>query len=146
MRETWVRPLDREDSLEKEMATHSSTLAWKIPWMEEPGASYCPWGHKESDTTEWFHIFPPSTPHLIRNIFTHTHTYIHFKYLVLWTLTNLYTCASINIINYIVKKNYWTFSSKRQVRIHIYLASPHNSQKWKWSCSVVSDSLWPHGQ
>ena len=36
MRETWVRSLGREDTLEKEMATHSSTLAWKIPWMEEP--------------------------------------------------------------------------------------------------------------
>ena len=35
--ETWVRSLDREDPLEKEMATHSSTLAWRIPWMEEPG-------------------------------------------------------------------------------------------------------------
>ena len=35
--ETWVRSLGREDSLEKEMATHSSTLAWKIPRMEEPG-------------------------------------------------------------------------------------------------------------
>ena len=37
MWETWVRSLGREDPLEKEMATHSSTLAWKIPWMEEPG-------------------------------------------------------------------------------------------------------------
>ena len=37
MRETRVRSLDREDPLEKEMATHSSTLAWRIPWMEEPG-------------------------------------------------------------------------------------------------------------
>ena len=37
MRETWVRSLGWEDPLEKEMATHSSTLAWKIPWMEEPG-------------------------------------------------------------------------------------------------------------
>ena len=35
MRETWVRSLGWEDSLEKEMATHSSTLAWKIPWTEE---------------------------------------------------------------------------------------------------------------
>ena len=32
MRETWVRSLGQEDTLEKEMATHSSTLAWKIPW------------------------------------------------------------------------------------------------------------------
>ena len=37
MWETWVRSLGREDPLEKEMATHSSTLAWKIPWIEEPG-------------------------------------------------------------------------------------------------------------
>ena len=37
MRETWLQPLGREDPLEKEMATHSSILAWKIPWKEEPG-------------------------------------------------------------------------------------------------------------
>ena len=37
MRETWVRSLGQEDPLEKEMATHSSILAWRIPWMEEPG-------------------------------------------------------------------------------------------------------------
>ena len=37
MRETWVRSLVWEDPLEKEMATHSSILAWKIPWTEEPG-------------------------------------------------------------------------------------------------------------
>ena len=37
MWETWVRSLGQEDPLEKEMATHSSILAWKIPWMEEPG-------------------------------------------------------------------------------------------------------------
>ena len=37
MQEMWVRSLGREDPLEKEVATHSSTLAWKIPWMEEPG-------------------------------------------------------------------------------------------------------------
>ena len=37
MQETWVRSLGQEDPLEKEMATHSSTFAWKIPWMEKPG-------------------------------------------------------------------------------------------------------------
>ena len=41
MRETWVRSLGWEDSLEKEMAAHSSTLAWKSPWMEEPGRLQC---------------------------------------------------------------------------------------------------------
>ena len=37
MWETWVRSLGREDPLEKEMAIHSRTIAWKIPWTEEPG-------------------------------------------------------------------------------------------------------------
>ena len=37
MQETWVQSLGREDALEKEMATHSSILAWRIPWTEEPG-------------------------------------------------------------------------------------------------------------
>ena len=49
MLETWVRSLGWKDSLEKEMASHSIILAWKIPWMQEPGRL---WGHKESDTTE----------------------------------------------------------------------------------------------
>ena len=39
MQETWVQSLGWEDSLEKRMATHSSILAWRIPWTEEPGGS-----------------------------------------------------------------------------------------------------------
>ena len=50
MRETPGLIPGQEDPLEKEMATHSSTLAWKIPQMEEPG--YSPWGRKELDTNE----------------------------------------------------------------------------------------------
>ena len=50
-KETRLWSLDQEDSLEKEMATHSSILAWRIPRTEEPGG-YNPWGHKESDMTE----------------------------------------------------------------------------------------------
>ena len=37
MQETWVRSVGQEEPLEKEVATHSSILAWEIPWMEEPG-------------------------------------------------------------------------------------------------------------
>ena len=44
-----------KSNLEKEMATHSSTLVWKIPWTEEPGR-YSPWRRKESDTTERLHF------------------------------------------------------------------------------------------
>ena len=56
MRETWVRSLGWEDPLEKEMATHSSILAWRIPWAEEPGGLNSPRGRKESDTTERLHF------------------------------------------------------------------------------------------
>ena len=51
MRETWIRSLGQEDFLEKEMATHSSVLPWRIPWTEEPGGLQS-MGCKESDTTE----------------------------------------------------------------------------------------------
>ena len=46
------------------MATHSSTLAWRIPWTEETGVLYSPWGCQELDTTECAHS----------HIHTHTHT------------------------------------------------------------------------
>ena len=50
MQETWVQSLGWEDPQEKEMATHSSTLAWKIPWMEEPSRLL------QSDMTEQLHF------------------------------------------------------------------------------------------
>ena len=52
MRENWVRSLGWENPLKEETATHSSILAWRIPWTEEPDVLQSPWGHKESDTTE----------------------------------------------------------------------------------------------
>ena len=52
MRETWVLSLGWEDPLEKAMAIHSSTIARKIPWIEEPGRLQS-MGSKELDTTEW---------------------------------------------------------------------------------------------
>ena len=55
MWETCVRSLGQEDPLEKEMATHSSILAWRIPWMEEFGGLQS-MGRKESDTTERLHF------------------------------------------------------------------------------------------
>ena len=51
MEETRVPSLGWKDSLEKGMATHSSILAWRFPWTEEPGGLQ-PWGRKESDTIE----------------------------------------------------------------------------------------------
>ena len=51
MLEVWVQSVGWEDPWEKEMVTHSSILAGEIPWTEEPGGGYNPWGRKESDTT-----------------------------------------------------------------------------------------------
>ena len=51
MQEMWVQSLDREDPLEKGMATHCSVLAWKIPWTEEPGGLQS-MGLKELETTQ----------------------------------------------------------------------------------------------
>jgi len=42
----------RQDDLLEDMASYFGILAWRIPWTEEPGRLYSPWGHKELDTTE----------------------------------------------------------------------------------------------
>ena len=53
MQDTRVWSLGWEDPLENGMATHSTILAWKIPWTERSLAGYSPWGHIELGTTEW---------------------------------------------------------------------------------------------
>ena len=65
MQETQVQSLGREDRLEKDMATHSKILAWKIPWTEEPGGLYSQWDHKESDMTEGLTPACPFDPVLL---------------------------------------------------------------------------------
>ena len=55
MQETQVRSLSQEDPLEKGMATHSSILAWRIPWTEDPGGLQS-MAHKELDMTEWLSL------------------------------------------------------------------------------------------
>ena len=52
MQKTWVQSLGWEDSLQKEMDTHSNILVWRIPWTEEPGGLFSSWGRKQSDMTE----------------------------------------------------------------------------------------------
>ena len=56
MQESQAQSLGQEDPLEKGMATHSSILAWRIPWTGEP-AGYSPWGCKELDMTEQLNTF-----------------------------------------------------------------------------------------
>ena len=63
MQETQIQSLGWEDTLKKEMETHSSILDWQIPRTEEPGRLHSPWGHKEPDMTvteqqkAWFTYF-----------------------------------------------------------------------------------------
>ena len=66
MLETWVQSLGWEDLLEKEMATHSSILAWKIKNGRRNLVGYNPWDHKELDTTERLHIiYIPLVPRIL---------------------------------------------------------------------------------
>ena len=60
MQETRVQSMSWEDPLEKEMATHSSFLAWEIPWQKSL-MGYSPWGRKELDMTEYLSIAQPAS-------------------------------------------------------------------------------------
>ena len=73
MQETWVQPLGQEDPLEKGMATHSSVLAWRIPWIEEPGRLQS-MGHKELDTTKQLTLSLSFTLFIF--------TFFHYIYLI----------------------------------------------------------------
>ena len=75
VREAWIWSLGPEDPLEKGMATHSSILAWRIPWTEGP-VGYSPWGHKQWDMTEQLTV-------------SHFHKWFHVVYLSLSDLTSL---------------------------------------------------------
>ena len=75
MRETWVQSLGQEDPLEKEMATHSSILAWKILWMEEPGGLQST-GRKELDTTE--RLWASLVAQLVKNPAARQETLLQF--------------------------------------------------------------------
>ena len=79
MQETRVRSLGQEDPLEKEMATHSSILAWRLPWTEEPGGLQS-MGLQELDTTYRLHHHPPlfQTPN--RNILMLVAFPVRWKY------------------------------------------------------------------
>ena len=81
MHETWVRSLGQEDPPEKEMATHSSILAWRIPWREKPGRTPS-MGSQELDMTEQITFFNKYTYtniyiYLHKPLHTNTRIYIH---------------------------------------------------------------------
>ena len=89
MQETSVQFLGQEDPLDKGMATHSSILAWEIPWTERSLAGGSSWSHKESDTTErlstaqyiLFTWFKDKAILVLFNLYPN-HLSIHFTYAV----------------------------------------------------------------
>ena len=95
MRQTKVRSLGQEDPLKKKMATHSSTLAWEIPWMEEPaGLQSMGLQRVGLDSTERFHF--------------------HFLQLYHSTITDLISELGGSVFNYLFLKSfnlYFTFST-----------------------------------
>ena len=80
MQETQVWSLGWENPLKKGMATHSSIFAWEIPWTEEPGGLYSPWGHKECTwltlSLLWL-IYNGANSCCMIWLHTHTHTHAH---------------------------------------------------------------------
>ena len=78
MQETQVQSLGQEDLLEKEMATHSSTLAWKIPWMEKL-CRLQSMGSQESDMTERLHFHFLGALEQVMSFPTPFHSYLFLK-------------------------------------------------------------------
>ena len=77
MQEPQVQFLSREDALEEEMATHSSILAWEIPWSEEPG------GLQSMESQRVGHDW--AQVHVLTHTHTHTHTYCNSTIAQTWT-------------------------------------------------------------
>ena len=93
MWETWVRSLGQEDSLEKEMATHSSILAWRIPWTEEPGGLQSTGsqrvGHDWATTSFFFLSLSPASLEVITSLIKNNFSVFSLNPIALassWTL------------------------------------------------------------
>ena len=104
MWETWVWSLGQEDPLEKEMATHSSTLAWKIPWMEEPGRLQSMGLQRvEHDWATSLWVAEYSVFNFRNFIWNWTLPNVHCWYIKIWLifcLWILYPPTLLNLLNY----------------------------------------------
>ena len=133
MWKTQVRSLGREDHLEKEMATHSSILAWKMPWMEEPGR-YSPWGRKESDTTERLRF----TRSLLVFWWYHIHFFLHDT----CSLGLLCTPEEVNTSSCVYRlmlTSRFLLSNSRMMALFPIMVELGCSQSWSccWVCSRI---------
>ena len=134
MQETWVQSLHREDPLEKEMTTHFSIFAWRIPWTENPGG---PWGCKELDTTEqlrlWLHTF-----HTCYKIHIYSLTQMIWNHLQCLTVSFL---TSESIVDFSISVTYWVISFLLRSGCFSVIWIQHNITKWFscwWSFRLLS--------
>ena len=183
MQEIWVRPLGREDPLEKEMATHSSILAWRISWTEEPGRLQSTRSQRVGHdwATSLSLSLRVSNLLLIVIISNHMISELYISNLTILLFNNEKNgncilpgkkrwrmimkqksriCLYLETSEYIFffsqkKKSYSTLTMCRALRCHFYQQTQwHNLRVYltkvvfsvQFSLSVVSDSLWPHGQ
>ena len=133
MRETWVQSLGREDPPEKEMATHSSTLAWRIPWTEQPGRL------QSMGSLRVGHNWATS---------------LSLSYTYYDTLQSTGPCSLVGKIwrnkEYITRASCRKLQSKgdhlTQLGPHVWTRLPAEVKVSETdSLSVTSNSLWPHG-
>ena len=131
MWETWVQSLGWEDPLEKEMATHSSTIAWKIPWTERPGRLQSMGSQRVGNDWE-----------------TPLHFWPSFNFPVL-VLKDLLLLLSLELKVYISCKMDWILMPTIHFSFELYLFflyffKPHHSAHWKIRLSFVI-SRWLDG-
>ena len=138
--ETWVRSLDQEDPMEKGMATHSRILAWRIPWIEEPGRLYNPWGHKESDMTERLSLSKNTQyinwllPH---NSFLPQHIYLYYY-------IHIFEINSISTSTYTPKLRAAYFWSPIFLTTQCLYTGGEKKLKYQSLSHVQLNSLQPH--
>ena len=117
MRETWVRSLGGEDPLEKEMATHSSILAWKTPWTEKPGG--------------------------LQSMLSQSWTWLHFHFLldIIW----YFRLISVSLKKKVTYHPTLEASSLLSIRILIpkHAGYAGNGSQW-WACNLFSLLKWKH--
>ena len=96
---------------------HSSTLAWKIPWTEEPGRLHSPWGRKESDTTERLHFHFKENPYMCWSCWDEFHTICGFSKL---QISHWWLMGPKNGVTILLGKNsIRQYRSKRFSRVSI---------------------------
>ena len=129
MQETLVQSLSWEDPLEKEMATHSSILAWRIPWAKEPGG-YSPWGHKSPTLVSDLETKPPNH-----------HTILYYTILLPTELFKTLKDDAIKVLHsvgqQIWKTQQWPQDWKRSIFIPIAKKSSTTACANHWTIAPI---------